>query len=686
MRFTLPHQRRSIACAFAAAALLSASAGHAANTTLGADQLVELSFDELLNVEITSVSKKAERLQDAPAAVFVISADDLRRSGVRSIPDALRMVPGVQVAQIDANKWAVSARGFNGRFAARLLVLMDGRSVYSPIYSGVYWESQDTFIEDIERIEVIRGPGATLWGANAVNGVINIITKAAADTNGTRVYAGVGDELEAFGGARHGFRVGDDTAARMYVKYKQLDSFELVGGDDAKDDWDNLQAGFRVDHWPNSRDELTVQGDVFKQDLSKYVVRPTLTPPYSTRILDSADAQGANLIGRWTRALSGGGNIQAQAYIDHYNRTDQYVDQEVTTFDFDLQHRFAPDDRHEIVWGLGYRYSDIWVDGRGDVQATDQNHENSVFSAFVQDEITLVPERWTVVLGSKFEHNDFTGFEVQPSARVVFKPEQRQTLWAAVSRAVRTPSVGEQVNVLPFSTIPPNTPPNSPNPLPLQIVAVGDRYNDSVEQLAYEFGWRMDVSEALSFDAALYYTEYDKGRIAVPGASSVVFAPVPHARQLLQLVNDLYGETYGLELAASWEASDSMRLQLAYSHQRTFDHTDLLVDADSNEGSQPRNQLSLRADIELTSELGLHVWGRYVDQLQGVSVSSGPAVTIPSYTELDLQLTWHPQPNVELSLVGRNLLNPSHREFVQEAFTPPSEVERSVYGYVKVDF
>lgn len=218
MRFTFSHPRTSTACAFAAAALLSASAGHAANSTLGAEQLVELSFDELLNIEITSVSKKAERLQDAPAAVFVISADDLRRSGVRSIPDALRMVPGVQVAQIDANKWAVSARGFNGRFAARLLVLMDGRSVYSPLYSGVYWESQDTFIEDIERIEVIRGPGATLWGANAVNGVVNIITKGAADMTGSRVYAGIGDELAAFGGARHGFRVDDDTAARVYAK------------------------------------------------------------------------------------------------------------------------------------------------------------------------------------------------------------------------------------------------------------------------------------------------------------------------------------------------------------------------------------------------------------------------------------------------------------------------------------
>jgi iron complex outermembrane receptor protein len=595
-------------------------------------------------------------------------------------------VPGVQVAQIDANKWAVSARGFNGRFAARLLVLMDGRSVYSPLYSGVYWESQDTFIEDIERIEVIRGPGATLWGANAVNGVVNIITKGAADTTGSRVYAGIGDELAAFGGARHGFRVDDDTAARVYAKYKKHDSFELVGGDDARDDWDNLQAGFRVDHTPNARDTLTVQGDVYTQDLSKYVERPTLTPPYTNRFLDSADASGANLVGRWTRALSDGGDIQVQVYVDRYDRTDQYADQKVTTYDVDFQHRFTPRERHEIVWGLGYRFTDQWVKGLGNALVTDEDHENHLFSAFVQDEITLVPGRWTVVLGSKFEHNDFTGFEAQPSARVVFKPEQRQTLWAAVSRAVRTPSVGEQVNIIPFVTIPPNTPPNFPNPLPLQLVNVGDQYDESVEQIAYEFGWRKDVSRTLSLDAALYYTEYDNGRLAVPGASSVVVAPLPYVQQLLQLVNGVNGETYGAELAAAWELSDTTRLQLAYSHQRTFDHSDLVSDADFNEGSQPRNQLSLRVDTMLTPALELNLWGRYVDQLSGVNTASAREVTVPSYTELDLQLTWRPQPRVELSLVGRNLLNPSHQEFVQEAFTPPSEIERSVYGYVKVDF
>ncbi len=685
MRLLPPANLKTTAQMLGAATLLSTSITAAATGTLGADQLVELSLDELLNVEITSVSKKAEPLQDAPAAVFVISADDLRRSGVRSIPDALRMVPGVQVAQIDAQRWAVSARGFNGRFAARLLVLMDGRSLYSPLYSGVYWESQDTFIEDIERIEVIRGPGATLWGANAVNGVINIITRSAADTIGTRVYAGLGDQLEAFAGARHGFRIDADTDARVYVKYKEHDEFELVGGADANDDWDNVQGGFRVDHALNAHDSLTLQGDAFTQDLSKFVDRPTLTAPFTARFLDSAEASGGNLIGRWTRTLSADEDLQLQAYVDYYERTEQFADLEITTYDVDFQHHFTPSARHEIVWGLGYRLTDIWVTGRGNVSVTDSDHEDHLFSGFIQDAITLVPERWTLILGSKFEHNDFTGFEAQPSARVVFKPAQRQTLWAAISRAVRTPSVGEQVNVIPFQTIPPNTPPNFPNPLPLQLVNVGDQYDDSVEQLAYELGWRFDASDRLSLDTALYYAEYDNGRIATPGAVSFVPAPVPHTRQLLQLGNDLEGETYGIELAATWDVSDSTRVQLAYSHQRTFDHDDLPGD-DLNEGSQPRNQLSLRTDIALSPQLELNLWGRYVDRLPALVVATGPAVSIPSYTELDLQLTWRPQPKLELSLVGRNLLNPSHREFVQEAFTPPSEVERSVYGYVKVDF
>lgn len=648
---------------------------------LDAGQLVELSFDELLNIEITSVSKKAERLRDAPAAIHVISAADLRRSGARSIPDALRMVPGVQVAQIDANKWAVSARGFNGRFANRLLVLIDGRSVYSPVYSGVYWEQQDTFLEDIERIEVIRGPGATLWGANAVNGVINIITSNAADTQGTRIYAGTGNNNHAFGGARQGFTFGEQGYGRAYIKYKRLGDSDLVAGGSARDDWDNLQAGFRSDLELDSTQRVTLQGDIYRQQIDKFVSLASLAPPYSTITQDDAKAHGGNLLGRWTRDLADDEQLQVQAYVDHYARDELFVQQTIDTFDIELQHRFKPAPAHELVWGLGYRYYDVDADATASIGFTGNTLDRQTFSAFVQDEITLSPERWKLILGSKFEHNDATGFEVQPSARLVFKPEARQSFWAAISRAVRTPSIGEQEGIVRSLVLPPGAPPYFAG-VPVQFLLNGEQYDESETQISYEAGWRFEASSNLSIDSAIYYNEYENGRTAVAGA----FIPGNPATQVLNLVNDVYGKAYGLELAVDWRLNDSTHMQLAYSHQRAFDDGTLAQNPNGNEGSLPHNQLSLRTDIQLTPSIEANIWLRHVDELESITPLSGLPVTIPSYTEADLQITWQARPGLELSLVGRNLLDAEHEEFVQEAFTLPTNVERSVYGYVKVDF
>ncbi|MCB1800818.1 MAG: TonB-dependent receptor [Gammaproteobacteria bacterium] len=651
---------------------------------LDAGQLVELSFDELLNIEITSVSKKAERLQDAPAAVFVISNDDLRRSGVRSIPDALRMVPGVQVAQIDANKWAVTARGFNGRFANRLLVLMDGRSIYSPLYSGVYWESQDTFLDDIERIEVIRGPGATLWGANAANGVINIITKTAADTLGTSLVAGAGTHERAFGGLRHGFTIGPDSDARVYIQFSQVDEFAFASGDDAGDDWNRLHGGFRIDHAADTLNRVTVQGDLYRQNIDKNVARPILVPPYQSVTLDHASVSGGNLLGRWTRTLANDEEWQIQAYADYYQRNDLYVEQSTWTWDLDLQHRFSPAEGHDVVWGLGYRHVDMELDDPRTLQATELNHELSLFSAFVQDTISLVPERWTLTLGSKLEHNDFTGLELQPSARVSFAPTPDQTFWAAVSRAVRTPSVAEQVSILPLVTFPPALP--VPGPLPVNVTVTQSDFDASENTLAYELGWRFAASESLSVDVAAYYNEYDNGRLIAPLGLVINPGPPMHAVQIMQFTNGLWGEAWGIELAVDWRPSDAAHFQLAYSHQRVFDHSERVPDVDVTEGSLPQHQLSLRASLELTSTIEANLWLRYVDRLFGLQANGDSAEYIPAYTEADLQLTWRPRADVELSLVGRNLLDSSHPEFVQELFTLRTEIERSVHGYLKVDF
>lgn len=672
----------SIVVAAASFTLFAASPAlvTAAADPLDADDLVALSFDELLNVEITSVSKKIERLRDAPAAIHVISASDLRRSGARSIPDALRMVPGVQVAQIDANKWAVSARGHNGRFANRLLVLIDGRSVYSPVYSGVYWEQQDTFIEDIERIEVIRGPGATLWGANAVNGVVNIITRAAADTPGTRIYAGIGSDNHVFGGVRQGFSIGEQGHGRAYVKYKRLGNSHLVTGGNARDEWDNLQAGFRTDLRLDPTQRVTLQGDLYSQDIGKFVTLSSLAPPYSSTTHDNATANGGNLLGRWTQDMADDEQLQLQAYVDHNKRDELYVKQTITTFDIELQHRFKPAPAHDLVWGIGYRYYDVDLDNTATISFTDDRFEQQTFSAFLQDEITLTPDRWKLILGSKFEHNDATGFEIQPSARIVFKPELRQTFWAAVSRAVRTPSIGERKGIVQSLVLPPGAPPYFAG-VPVQFVLNGREYTQSETQTAYEAGWRFDLSENLSLDSTIYYNEYENGRTAVPGA----FVAGNPSTQILNLINDIDGKAYGLELAVDWRMNDSTHMQLAYSHQRAFDDGDLAQDPKGNEGALPRNQLSLRTDLNLLPAFETNIWLRYIDDLSALSRLTGQPVAIPSYVEADLQLTWKVQPGVELSLVGRNLLHADHREYVQEAFTPASEVERSIYGYIKVD-
>jgi iron complex outermembrane receptor protein len=663
-----PIQTKTRLRAWLAAAFVGLTLGRsfAANTNApapGKSDLCEMNLEELVHIKVTSVTKTPEDRFGAAAAVFVIDQDELRRSGVTSIPDALRTVPGLDVGQIDSHRWAVSARGFNGELASKLLVLVDGRSVYSPINSGVYWDAQNMVLEDVDRIEVVRGPGGTLWGANAVNGVINIISKRAQETQGLLISGGGGTEERGFGTIRYGGKLGDGVYYRAYTKYFNHDDSALPGGAAAGDVWEMAQSGFRLDWDASTADRLTLQGDTYR---GREKQTQTLIVPVPLDAAVTANATdrvaGGNILGRWAHVFSDDADFQAQLYYDRTERENALPSEDRDTFDFDFQNRFPLCARQSVLWGAGYRLtSDQIKDGYSLMFAPD-HRTDQVFNTFVQDEITLVSERLRLTLGSKFECNDYTGFEVQPNVRLAWTPTVRQTFWGAISRAVRTPSRAEDdVRI----TIP------APG-LPVNASILGNESGLAEELMAYELGYRVVPHERVTLDIAAFYNVYDRLRSlspttppATPPASAFAFASA----------NDLKGESYGAEIAAQWQATANWRLQAAY----TYFHLDLRgPDAntlDFLEGDSPRHQFSLRSSVDLTRTVQFDSTLRYVDALSAFSIGG--------YVTLDLRLAWQATRNLEFAVVGQNLLDGRHAEFGSSIIsTPQAEVERSIYAKV----
>ncbi len=642
-----------------------------ASTIAKADlqQLKNMSLEALMDVQVTSVSRRQQRLSDAASAVFVISQEDIYHSGATSIPELLRMVPGVNVARVDANSWAVTARGLNGLFANKLLVLMDGRSIYSPTFSGVYWSVQDTILEDIERIEVIRGPGASVWGSNAVNGVINIITKSAMDTQGTLVTAGVGSEELGFGSVRQGGEFVKDGYYRLYAKYFNRDDAVFSDGSDAADGWDSIRAGFRTDWQHSLMDSFTIQGDIYQGDAGQTVTEPSLSAPYMPMVNRSFDFQGTNLLARWERKFDDDSSRALQFYYDRVKYTGQR-NEDRQSLDLEYKFHLVPRGGHDLVMGVGYRYT--W----DELEATDfrlfepVSRHDQMYSAFIQDEISLIEDTLYLTLGSKFEHNDYTGFEVQPTARLLWHPKEEHSLWLAVSRAVRTPNRSEHDTTAVPAVMP------SPSGLPVQMQIEGNDEFDTETLIAYEAGYRMPFTQRGHFDLALFYHDYDRLRsIELVGQ---VPQPPTHVIAVNSLENKRSGKSYGLELALDLQPLDWWRLQAAYS----WIDIKLHMDPDSNdlisekeEGTTPEQQLSLRSSMELTDAFDLDLWVRYVDEL--------PTVGVDDYWTLDTRIGWKIGKNFELSLVGRNLLRSQHAEFSQLVLTAPvTEVEREIYGQV----
>jgi iron complex outermembrane receptor protein len=632
-----------------------------------------MSLQELMAVEVTSVARRPQRAEDAPAALSVLTAEELERSGVTTVPDALRLVPGVQVARVSSNVWAVSIRGFNGRFSNKLLVLIDGRSVYNTLLSGVFWSDHDLPIDDIARIEVIRGPGAALWGSNAVNGVINIITKPARETQGTRFSVSSGNLDPALATLRYGGTAGD-TAYRLSFKGRLRSESELPDGTGADDVWRKGALYFRSDT-DLGADRLTVQAGGHLDALDQRVDLIRIAPPGTETETGTAHSTGGYLLGRWRRDLGSESSLQVQGSYDHSSLEDLRIAEQRDVFDLQLQHDFAFADRHQLVWGAGYRISRSQIDDTDQIMFAPDDRTLQQVSAFVQDTITLVPDTLDLTLGTKIEHTEFTDFNLQPNARALWRPARGHTLWASVSRAVRTPSQAEHDGTVRSGVLQlPATPP-APAPPPILFLAHGSSSVENEVLTAYEAGWRVRPTDDTSLDVAAFYNDYDNLVTASAGTPSLQLAPAPHTAQPFVLHNGLEGATYGTEVAGTWQASEKLRLSASYSYLQTqFDaqSAGLPGIAEALEGIDPEHQAVLRAAWDPHPEWRIDGALRYVDEL--------PTFDIESYLGLDLRVGWRPVDGLELALTGRNLLEPTHLEFGEDDLLPARSVavERSV--------
>ena len=636
-------------------------------------QLKTLSLEQLGNVEVTTMSKAPEQVWQTAAAVYVITQDDIRRSGATSIPEALRLAPGVEVARISANKWSIGIRGFGSRLSRSVLVLIDGRSVYTTLLAGTYWEVQDTVMEDIERIEVIRGPGGTVWGPNAVNGVINIITKKTADTHGALVSAGGGNEEQGFLSTRYGGGNNRGFNYRVYAKGFNRGS-EYHFDRDRNDRWGAAQGGFRLDWQANQRDSFTVQGDIYDERAGESVTLVNYAPPYKQIADGFAELSGGNILGRWTRTFREGDDIQLQAYYDRTNRHEPNFGDIRNTFDVDFLQRFHAGSRHHLSWGLGARASD------GDEVSTTtglffepQDRTDQLFTAFLQDDIALIPKRLTLEIGTKLVHTNYTGAELEPSGRLLWTPSETQTIWLAVTRALRTPSDGERDFFLTgfIGTTADGTP---------FFARFNANPNFKSEKLnGYELGYRRLFGKNLYLDIAGFYNQYyDLFSEEITGAPFVENDPAPtHILLPAQFGNSLVGSTAGGEIAPEWRPTSFWRLRGSYSFlQMVLKKSPGSLDVGSGPmiaGSSPEHQVLIQSSFDLPKRFTADISYRFISALPGLSV--------PSYSTGNARLAWSFGRHWEVSIVGDNLLQPHHLEFPSDP-GPSVEIKRS--GYAKL--
>jgi iron complex outermembrane receptor protein len=611
-----------------AGALLAATAIAATGQASKAASLADLTLEQLSGIVVSSVSGREESLARAAASIYVISADEIRRSGATSLPQALRLAPNLGVAQVDANQYAISARGFNSTTANKLLVLIDGRTIYTPLFSGTFWDVQDVMLDDVERIEVISGPGAALWGANAVNGVINVITRPASATQGGLATGALGsnqkDAAARYGGAIAGGHF------RVYGKTLRRDASVTSTGAAFRDDGDMTQVGFRAD-WGRGADGFTLQGDAYRADFDMAPQR--------------REASGANLLARWRRDLGDNGALMMQGYIDYTARHHPTIFREhLQTYDFELQHQPRASGAHKLIWGLGARHYRDDVENSPGLAFLPPQRSLRRGHVFAQDEIALRPDL-DLTVGAKIEGNSYTGAEFLPSVRLGWRPSATALLWGAASRAVRAPS---RIDREFFS---PQTP-------PFVVLAGGPDFRSEVSNV-YELGYRAQATPDFSYSVTAFYHRHDHLRTLTASPAGPV------------LSNESEGHTQGVEGWANWRVRDWLRLSGGATSMRQHLRTkpgavDLL--APGSNGNDPSGWYKLRASIDLSPRHELDLMLRHYASL--------PAPSVPAYTALDARLAWRAAPNTELSLLVQNLTDRRHPEW--GAVATRAEMERAV--------
>ncbi len=616
---------------------------------------IALSF----NTEIFSLSKKKENAFDAPSAAYILGSEEIRRSGATSIPEALRLVPGLQVARISGNQWAISARGFNSQYSNKLLVMIDGRVIYSPIFSGVGWDLHDYVMEDIDRIEVVRGPGGTIWGANAVNGVINIITKSAIQTQGVYLSQIVGTLDKSITEVRYGGKTNKDDDYRVYAKKAVRDGLDKVSGISNDDSNNQNRAGFRYDISSIKNSSISVHGDVFAGEAKSYFN----ASPISNQ--NNKNSNGGNLVVNWDRKISKKSNFTLNTYIDYDRFSMPILKRSATTYDIDLQHFYNFSKENQFVWGVGYRRIDDEIKSGSisngaiiPLNYTPSSLNSYVYSGFIQDKIGLIADELYLTLGSKFMVNNFTGFEYQPNAKLAYYPARNQTLWASVSRAVRTPTRAEAgLNLL-------------------NGAQKGSNQYESEDLIAYELGYRIKPTSRISIDATSFFNKYTSLR---------TFERVSTGKY--NVANNGYGESYGFELSTKWQATKDWKLEAAYDFLKINLHTEgYSTDSTSSfglqlaEGQSPSNQFKLKSFYNITPKVEFDNIMYYVEHLSlGTANYTNASGHIPGYFRFDTRLGYLPTRNLDLSVGIQDLLDQTHSEFRAGLFNNQTQIGRTIY-------
>jgi iron complex outermembrane receptor protein len=645
-----------------AAATTAPVSGNFPNATTqpsgAANDLTQLSLEDLMTVEVTSVAKEPQKIGNAPASVTVIEQDDIQRSGLGSIPELLRLVPGMDVAQISANQWAISTRGMNSYLADDLLVLMDGRSLYTPVFGGVGWNAVNYPLMDLDRIEAIRGPGSTLWGANAVNGVVDIITKSSKDTQGVLVDARGGTQLD-IGNIRYGGEIDDKTFYRVYSQYQYNGNSDQANGDPAHDEWQGMQSGFRLDRYASPTDTLTVQGDIYEQQLNE------TTTPLPVSVDTRYYANGGDLLGRWTHTESDRADTSLQAYYDRQDVSNEPIGYQQDTLDIQFQNRFPLGEAQDITWGLGARDYFVNLAPRPPVTASPIYTNQFIYNGFLQDQVTIVPHRLQWYLGTKLEYNSLTQSEVEPGTRLLWTPDDHNSLWASASRSVRIASIYQNTHI------------------DIGVANLGSQNPDAEKSNSFEVGYKVQPIKPLTLDVTGFYNMYSDLIVLIPNLANPTEVDSANAAE---------ARSYGSEISANWQVTPQCRLGASYSYLMTRGQPVIKTPADFFipeyelqfiSASSPKNQFQVHCYLDLLKNLQWNTSLYYVDALPFINATSTSSnfQSVSSYFRLDMNLRWQVKPNMTLAVGVQNLLQDRHFEFGSiNAQQEPTAVPRTFFA------